>query len=184
MYRGVLSSILSNTKIELPLIFTYSYKTSLLWNIYLIHFSIMSKLLTILPNEIWYEIVAFFPLTNIVSTIQFEIKNEIELFKKFRFIKLKHWRNHLLRELLHLWCLACTCQERPEKSSNKHRDPINMEYAGIRKNVRQKIAELFKIISLPWIYQKCGVGVSYQRMHSHIKYHSKTNFKMDCLQNS
>jgi hypothetical protein len=129
----------------------------------------MSKLLTILPNEIWYEIVAFFPLTNIVSTIQFEIKNEIELFKKFRLINLKHWRNHLLRELLHLWCLACTCHEQREKTPNKSRDLINIEHAGIRENVRQKIAELFKIINLPWIYQKCGVGVSYQSMHTHIK---------------
>jgi hypothetical protein len=124
----------------------------------------MSKLLTFLPNEIWYEIVAFFPLKNVVNSIQFEVKNEIELFKKYRFIKLKQWRNHLLHELLQLWSIDCAAQESYDKMPSSILKPT--EFAKNPAALCAKISELFKIINLPWMYQKCGVGVSYQRKHT------------------
>jgi hypothetical protein len=123
----------------------------------------MSELLTILPNEIWYEIVAFFPLQNVVNSVQMVATNEIELFKKYRYIKLKQWRNQLLRELLNLWRHCCASLERRDQApkGSAIREQINVEYHETRINVRQKIYELFQITHLPWMYQRFGVGVSY-----------------------
>jgi hypothetical protein len=123
----------------------------------------MSDLLTILPNEIWYEIVAFYPLENVVKSVQLVATNEIELFKKYRYIKLKQWRNQLLRELLDLWRQCCTSMERRDQAAKGSaiREQINVEYHETRINVRQKTYELFQITRLPWMYQRFGAGVSY-----------------------
>jgi hypothetical protein len=126
----------------------------------------MSELSTILSNEIWYEIVGFYPLENVVSSVQYAAENVIEVFKKDRFVKLKKWRNHLLNELLILWRHSCACQERRMQAPKGSAilEQINVEFAATRENVRQKLRQLFKILNLPWIYQKCGVGVSDNRM--------------------
>jgi hypothetical protein len=130
----------------------------------------MSKLLTILPMEVWFDIVAFFPLANVVNSVQDYPRNELELIKRDRYVKLKEWRNRLLRELLFLWGQSCACQERrvlaPKGSALL--EQITLEYLEIRENVHQKIRQISKIIKLPWGYQRCGVGVSYQCMRTYI----------------
>jgi hypothetical protein len=120
----------------------------------------------ILSNEIWYEIVAFYPLKNIVNSAQYSVENAIELFKKDRFVKLKKWRNRLLQDLLTLWGQSLSYRERRDQipKSSLIWEQINAEYEKCRENVSQKMYQLFKINQLPWPYQKCGVGVSHTRM--------------------
>jgi hypothetical protein len=124
--------------------------------------SLLSKPLS---NEMWREVVAFFPVAMIVRTDYTSTTDNsvITTYKLERYLKLKEHRNRMLAAVFYLWHTSCGLRDSLKRSPVAEHERIQKERQELKEKIFAELAVLFHLFELPWPYPKIvSLGVTYR----------------------